>query len=160
VFGASSLTQLLGRLESVVPDPTTKAPNPVEVKAFADATPEMLLQGKHFASQPVPASFATFNFWGVHAFAFVDAKGNKQFGAWIFGSVGGVQGLSDDEAKAKDPTFLFDDQRQRVRTAGWRIILASGCGPTRRQIGQRHCAAARGTAQDDHRHAEGDLCLR
>jgi catalase len=32
----------------------------------------------------VPASFATVNYWGVHAFAFVNAKGEKQFGKWIF----------------------------------------------------------------------------
>ena len=83
VFGASSPTQLLGRLQSLIPDPATKAPDPVKVKAFADANPEVLLQSKHFASQPVPASFATVNYWGVHAFGFVDAKGNKQFGKWI-----------------------------------------------------------------------------
>ena len=115
VFGASSPAQLLGRLESLTADPATKAVNPVKVKAFADANPEVLLQGKHFASQPVPASFASVNYWGVHAFAFVDAKGKKQFGKWIFEPVGGVQGLSDDEAKAKGPTFLFDDLRQRVK---------------------------------------------
>ena len=115
VFGASSPTQLVGRLESLTPDPATKAANPAKVKAFADANPEVLLQGKHFASQPVPASFASVNYWGVHAFAFVDAKGTKQFGKWIFEPVGGVQGLNDDEAKAKGPSFLFDDLRQRVK---------------------------------------------
>ena len=115
VFGASSPTQLLGRLESLTPDPATKTPDPIKVKAFADANPEVLLQSKHFASQPVPASFGTVNYWGVHAFAFVDAKGNKQFGKWIFEPVGGVQGLSDDEAKAKGSSFLFEDLRQRVK---------------------------------------------
>ena len=115
VFGASSPAQLLGRLESLTPDPDTKAPNPAKVRAFAEANPEVLLQGKHFASHPVPASFATVNYWGVHAFAFVDAKGKKQFGKWIFEPVGGLQGLSDDEAKAKGPAFLFDDLRQRVK---------------------------------------------
>ena len=115
VFGASSPTQLVGRLESVTPDPATKAPDPVKVKAYADANPEVLLQGKHFASQPVPASFASVNYWGVHAFAFVDAKGTKQFGKWIFEPVAGVQGLNDDEAKAKGPSFLVDDLRQRVK---------------------------------------------
>ena len=115
VFGASSPTQLLGRLESLTPDPATKVPDQAKVKAFADANPEVLLQSKHFASQPVPASFAAVNYWGVHAFAFVDAKGKKQFGKWIFEPVGGLQGLSDDEAKAKGPSFLFDDLRQRVK---------------------------------------------
>ncbi len=115
VFGASSPAQLLGRLQSLVPDPGTKAANPEKVKAFADAHPEVLLQSKHFASQPVPASFATVNYWGVHAFGFVNSKGDKQFGKWIFEPVGGVQGLSDDEAKAKGASFLFEDLRQRVK---------------------------------------------
>ncbi len=39
----------------------------------------------------------------------------KQFGKWIFEPVGGLQGLTDDEAKAKGPSFLFDDLRQRVK---------------------------------------------
>jgi catalase len=115
VFGASSPEQLLGRLASLQPDPATKAPDPAKVKAFADANPEVLLQGKHYASQPVPASFGTVNYWGVHAFGFVNASGTKQFGKWIFEPVGGVQGLTDDEAKAKGPSFLFDDLRQRVK---------------------------------------------
>jgi catalase len=115
VFGASSPQQFFGRLASLQPDPTTKAPDAAKVKAFADANPEVLLQGKHFASQPVPASFGAVNYWGVHAFGFVNAGGAKQFGKWIFEPVGGVQGLTDDEAKAKGPSFLFDDLRQRVK---------------------------------------------
>lgn len=115
VFGASSPEQFLGRLASLQPDPATKMADPAKVKAFADANPEVLLQGRHFASQPVPASFGTVNYWGVHAFAFVNASGARQYGKWIFEPVGGVQGLSDDEAKAKGPSFLFDDLRQRVK---------------------------------------------
>ena len=114
VFGASSPQQFLGRLASLQPDPATKMPDPAKVKAFADANPEVLLQGKHYASQPVPASFGSVNYWGVHAFGFVNASGSKQFGKWIFEPVGGLQGLTDDEAKAKGPSFLFDDLRQRV----------------------------------------------
>jgi len=115
IFGAATPTQMLGRVESLRPDPATKAADPAKVKAFADANPEVLLQGKYFASQPVPASFASVNYWGVHGFAFVNAKGDKQWGKWVFEPVGGVQGLSDDEAKAKGPSFLFDDLRQRVK---------------------------------------------
>ena len=116
VFGAATPAQFLGRLESLQPDPATKAADPAKVKAFADANPEVLLQGKYFASQPVPASFGAVNYWGVHAFAFVNTKGDKQWGKWIFEPVGGTQSLTDDEAKAKGPAFLFDDLRQRVAT--------------------------------------------
>jgi catalase len=99
---------------SLTPDAETKKVDADKVKAFADANPEVLLQGRYFASQPVPASFGKVNYWGVHAFGFTDAAGKKQFGKWVFEPVGGTQGLSDDEAKAKGPEFLFDDLRQRV----------------------------------------------
>jgi catalase len=118
VFGASSPEQMLARLEAALPDPETKRPNADKIKAFADANPETLLQGKHFASQPVPASYAKVNYWGVHAFAFVNAGGTKQFGKWIFEPVGGTQALTDDEAKAKGTDFLIDDLRQRVAAGG------------------------------------------
>ena len=118
IFGAATPEQLLGRLESLAPDPETKKPNPDKVKAFAEANPEVLMQGKYFAGQPVPASFGKVNYWGVHAFGFVDAAGKKQFGKWLFEPVGGTQGLTDDEAKAKGTDFLFDEIRQRVAAGG------------------------------------------
>ena len=115
VFGASSPQQLMDFLVSRQPDPATKVADPAKVKAFNDANPEVLLQAKHYASQPVPASFGSVNYWGVHAYGFVNARGSKQFGKWIFEPVGGLQGLTDDEAKAKGASFLFDDLRQRVK---------------------------------------------
>ena len=115
VFGASTPQQFFGLLASRQADPTTKQPDPAKVKAFNDANPDVLLIGKHFASQPVPASFGSVNYWGVHGYGFVNASGAKQFGKWVFEPVGGQQGLTDDEAKAKGPSFLFDDLRQRVK---------------------------------------------
>lgn len=115
IFGAATPEQLLGRLQSLQPDPATKAADPAKVKAFVDANPVVLQQGKYFASQPVPASFASVRYWGVHGFGFTNAKGNKTWGKWVFEPIGGVQGLTDDEAKAKGPNFLFDDLRERVR---------------------------------------------
>ncbi len=115
VFGASSPQQFIALLASRQADPATKQADPAKIKAFNDANPEVLLQGKHFASQPVPASFGAVNYWGVHAYGFVNASGAKQFGKWIFEPVGGQQGLTDDEAKAKGVSFLFDDLRQRVK---------------------------------------------
>lgn len=114
VFGVSSVEQFIGLLESRLPDPATKMPDAARVKAFNDANPEVLLQGKYLASQPVPASYATVNYWGVNAFAFVDANGNRQFAKWIFEPVGGTQGLSDEDAKARPTDFLIDELRQRV----------------------------------------------
>lgn len=118
IFGASSPEQMVGRLESLVADPQTGKPDAEKIKAFTDANPEVLLQGRYYASQPVPASFGKVNYWGVHAFAFVNGSGQKQFGKWIFEPVGGTQSLTDEEAKAKGPDFLHDDLRQRVAAGG------------------------------------------
>jgi catalase len=115
IFGTSSPQQLLGLLASRQPDPATKAPDPAKVKAFNDANPEVLLQGRYLASQPVPASFGSVNYWGVHAFSFTNSNGVKQFGKWVFEPVNGVQGLSDEEAKEKGANFLVNDLRQRVK---------------------------------------------
>ncbi|SDM72216.1 catalase [Oryzisolibacter propanilivorax] len=115
VFGAATPAQFLGRLQSLQPDPATGKPDPTRVKAFADANPEVLLQAKYLAAQPVPASFAAVNYWGVHAFGFVDAQGRTHWGKWLFEPVGGTQGLSDEEARARGAQFLFADLRERVR---------------------------------------------
>jgi catalase len=103
VFGASTPQQFLGRLESLIPTRPPRCPNPAKVKAFADANPEVLLQGKHFASQPVPASFGAVNYWGVHAFGFVNAGGAKQFGKWIFEPVGGTAGPDRRRGQGQGP---------------------------------------------------------
>ncbi len=115
VFGASSPQQFFAFVASRQPDPTTKMPDPAKVKAFNDANPEALLLSKHLASQPVPASYASVNYWGVHGYGFVNAAGRTQYGKWIFEPAAGVQGLTDDEAKAKGANFLFDDLRERVK---------------------------------------------
>jgi catalase len=114
MFGSATPEQLFGRLQSLQPDPSTKATDPVKVKAFADANPEVLIQGKYFASRAVPASYVSTNYWGVHGFGFSNARNQKVWGKWVFEPIDGVQTLSDDEAKAKDPNFLFNDLKQRV----------------------------------------------
>jgi len=96
VFSAATPEQMLGLLESRRIDPATKMPDPARVKAFNDANPEVLLQPRYVASQPVPASYARQNYWGVNAFAFVDARGNRQFAKWVFEPAEGAAGLADE----------------------------------------------------------------
>lgn len=115
MFGAATADQFHGRLASLQPDPATKAADPARARRYADANPQVLLQGKYFASQPVPASYVGVNYWGVHAFGFVNARGEKRYGKWLFEPVGGVLGLDDEQAKAKGADFLFDDLRERVK---------------------------------------------
>jgi len=114
VFGASSPQQLFDLLASRQPDPETGVADPDRVRAFNEANPEVLLQGTYLASQPVPASYASVNYWGVNGYGFVNAEGVVQYGKWVFEPTGGVRGLTDEEAMAKGPDYLFDELRQRV----------------------------------------------
>lgn len=66
----------------------------------------------------------------MHAFAFVDASGKKQWGKWTFEPVAGTQALSDDEAKAKGPDFLIDELRQRVAITYNPRVLPKGVEPS------------------------------
>jgi catalase len=115
MFGSATPQQFIALLASRQPDPATKVADPAKVKAFNDANPEALLLGRYLAAQPVPASFGSVNYWGVHAFSFRNSSGVKQFGKWVFEPINGTQGLSDEEAKEKGPNFLIDDLRQRVK---------------------------------------------
>ena len=115
VFSAATSNQFMASLESQRLDPATRAPDAIKVKAFTDANPEVLLQSRYYASQPVPASFGSVNYWGVHAFGFINGRGDRQWGKWVFEPVGGTVGLSDEEARAKGPTFLVKELRERVK---------------------------------------------
>lgn len=114
VFGASTPQQLFALLASRQPDPDTGVADPERVRAFNEANPNALLQARYFASQPVPASYATTRYWGVSAFGFINADGAVRYGKWVFEPEGGVQGLTDEQAEALGPDFLFAELRERV----------------------------------------------
>lgn len=114
VFGASTPKQLFELLASRAPDPETGVADPERIRAFNEANPEVLHQAQYFASQPVPASYGSTRYWGVSAFGFINAEGAVRYGKWVFEPTGGEQGLSDEEAEALGPDFLFDELSQRV----------------------------------------------
>lgn len=104
---------MLGFLESRRLDPATKKPDPAKVAAFNAAHPEMKAQAEWFA-KGVPASYAAVNYWGVHAFRFTNAGGDKQYVRWVFEPAGGQELLDDEKLKALPDSFLADELRRRV----------------------------------------------
>lgn len=114
VFFVARVEDFVPFVEARVPDPATGKPDPVKLKAFNEAHPEALRQGAYLAKAPVPASYATAQYWGVNAFELVNAKGQRQFVRWQFVPSGGVVGLTDEQLKGLSDNFLFDELRKRV----------------------------------------------
>ncbi len=108
VFPAKSPEQFLELLTTVASKDGDK------IKAYFEANPESKRQGAWLAARPVPASYATVDYWGVHTFTLTNAKGESQIIKWKAVPTGGEVGLSDDEAKAKGPDFYAAEFKERL----------------------------------------------
>ncbi len=105
-------------LEARRPDPATGRPDPAKVKAFNDSHPDAKPQIDYLAKAPVPASYATVNYWGTNAFEFSPPRGKKVFGKWMFEASRGTIGLTDDQLKSLPDNFLDAELRERVASHG------------------------------------------
>jgi catalase len=121
IFFVSKPEQFAPFMQARSADPATGKPDPEKLKAFNEANPETTLQGAYLAKAPIPASYATVNYWGVNAFEVTNARGAKQFVRWQFVPEAGVVGLTDDQLKSMPDDFLVDDLRKR--TAGGTVAF-------------------------------------
>jgi catalase len=108
IFVAKDPDQFLALLTTVATKDKDK------IGAFFKANPESTGQATWLNARPVPASYATVNYWGVHAFTFTNAKGEKHVAKYKALPVGGEVGLSDDEAKGKAPDFYAPELKDRL----------------------------------------------
>jgi catalase len=114
VFFVNSPENFVKFMEARRPDPATNRPDPAKVKAFNDSHPDSKPQIEWLAKSPVPASYATVNYWGTNAFEFTTPAKKKVMGKWMFEAARGTQGLSDDELKQLPDEFLADELRKRA----------------------------------------------
>lgn len=112
VFFARTPAQVLGFLEARYPGPDGKA-DPEKIKAFTEANPETARQSAWVAANPLPASYATTNYWGIHAFTLENAKGETATVKLKLVPKAGEVNLGDDEAKTKSPDFYKQDLTDR-----------------------------------------------
>ena len=108
IFLAKDPDQFLALLTAVATKDKDK------IGAFFKANPELTGQANFLNARPVPASYTSVNYWGVHAFTFTNAKGEKHVVKYKAVPVGGEAGLSDDEAKAKAPDFYSPELKDRL----------------------------------------------
>src|SRR5262249_27549066 len=87
-------------------------PHPWPIEDFLGAHPRALRFVQENAV--IPASFGTAAYFSNNAFVFVNNDGVKQAGRYQFLPVAGRRDLTDGEAEAMAPDFLFDELRPRL----------------------------------------------
>jgi catalase len=108
VFFAKTPQLFVGLLQAVGSGDQDK------IKAFFAAHPEATRQNAWLMSHPVPASYATVDYWGVHAFTFTNAAGEQTLVKYKLVPEAGDVGLTPDEAKAKGPDFYEAEFKDRI----------------------------------------------
>lgn len=113
VFFVATPDKVKGFFESRKPDPATKKPDPLKVKAFNEANPDTKPQISFLAATGVPASFAGLSYFGVHAFKFTNKKGETRYAKWDFEPAAGQLRLDEAALAALPDSFLNDELRAR-----------------------------------------------
>ena len=94
--------------------PDQPHPNPIEQFLGSHPAALQFLQ----TPKPVPASFASENFFSVSAYRFTNWAGTSQFGRYRLIPAGGTQYLDDTTAAQMGPNFLFEDIVARLEAGG------------------------------------------
>ena len=113
VFLAKTPEQFLKLLKTVAPGPDGKQDGD-KIAAFFKANPECARQGAWLNARPVPASYASADYFGVHAFTITNDKGQKHVIKWRVVPKQSVPGLSDDDAKTKGGDFYAGELKDRL----------------------------------------------
>lgn len=120
-FPAATPEEFLGLLNAIAasgPD----APKPSPVEQFLGSHPAAL----KFVTTPKPApvSFATLAFYGVNAFSFTNAKGEKRYGRYRIIPMAGEQALSDADAAKAAPDYLREELPARLQKSGIKFRIS------------------------------------
>jgi catalase len=110
-FPARTAEGLIEFLKAVIAT-NPAGPHPNAIEQFLATHPAAL----RFVQipRPIPSSFAKESFFGVSAFKFTNAEAVSRYGRYRAQPVGGTEYLSDTEAAARGPNFLFDEIKERI----------------------------------------------
>jgi catalase len=113
-FFARTPEELLLFNEARRPDPATGQPDVGKVTAYLADHPEAVPAVTAAITHPIPTSYATLAYHGLHAFGFVAASGVVRYGRYHLEPDAGELSLSDEEATTRVPDYLRDELMQRL----------------------------------------------
>jgi catalase len=115
VFFVRTAEDFLEFVRARKPDPETGEMDMEKVGAFVAGHPETQAALELILPTLVPpASYAKCAYNGLHAFAFVDAAGERRFGRYRWEPDAGARALSDEEVEASGPDYLQEEIAERL----------------------------------------------
>jgi catalase len=124
VFIARTPEDFLEMTRARIPDPETGQPDQEKLGAFLAEHPETgaALQ-KSLPKLAPTTSFATSDYRALHAFALVDAQGERHWGRYTWEPEEGPEYLTDEQREAASRDFLQEEIRQRLSEGIARFTL-------------------------------------
>jgi catalase len=104
------------------PDPATGQPDMERLGEWLGKHPEAGAAIQAALSAPLPASYASIGYNGIHAFRWVNADGVARDVRFRWEPEGGVETLSQDEAREAGPDYLQEEIFTRLPVA-FRLVL-------------------------------------
>ncbi len=119
-FAVSTPEMFLEFLNAIIaskPD----SPKPTPLEQMIAATPSL----QRFMAIPryFPVSFTTATYFGINAFEFTNAQGEKHFVRYQIVPVNGQESLSADHVTQAGPNYLFEELPQRLKKGGAKFRL-------------------------------------
>jgi catalase len=96
------------------PDPATGQPDMEKLGAYLSEHPETMPAVQAVLMNEPIASFATARYFSPHAFAHLDADGNRTWLRYRLVPEAGEQRIADDEARARGRDFLHEEIASRL----------------------------------------------
>jgi catalase len=107
-----------------IPDPETGQPDPEKLMAFVGEHPETARALERGLPALAPTtSFFTSQYNGLHAFALVDASGERHWGRWGFVPDGEVEHVPPDELEGMARDYLQAELAERLAAGPAAMIL-------------------------------------
>jgi catalase len=115
--------ELIPLAAALTPVPGTGQPDPAKLKAFVATHPASgaALEVRHKMQSPV--SFSKTNFYGIHAFRFVNAKGVGRYAKYQWVPDDGVAGQTVEELQKHPNDYLFRELASRVQRGPVKFAL-------------------------------------
>jgi catalase len=113
-FFARTPEDLLAFNEARRPDPATGQPDLEKVGAYLAENPEAVPAVTAAITHPIPASYATLAYHGLHAFGFITADGMVRYGRYHLVPSAGEASLTEEQAAVQSTDYLRDELGDRL----------------------------------------------